>query len=194
MITETKFQEAALRLNCSIAVIKAVAKTESNGSGFLKDGQVVILFEPHIFWKQLQINGIDPNTVLAKTPSYNDILYPKWGTYSYGKNSEQHNRLERAVSINRNAALESASWGLFQVLGKWWKSLGYNSIQEFINEVSKDEDGQMEVFIRYVIVNNLANYLHNLQFDLFTSGYNGKGQVVKYSKILRDNYNYFKNK
>jgi hypothetical protein len=41
-------------------LIKTVYTVESNGSGFLKDGRAKILFEGHIFWKQLTDKGIPP--------------------------------------------------------------------------------------------------------------------------------------
>ena len=48
-LTEADYAAAAGRLGCSVAAIKAVAKVESKGSGFLPSGEPRILFERHVF-------------------------------------------------------------------------------------------------------------------------------------------------
>ncbi|NJM92326.1 MAG: N-acetylmuramidase family protein [Rhodospirillaceae bacterium] len=65
-----------------------------------------ILFERHIFHQRT--NGKFDAT-------HPDISHPKWG--EYGKASAQYDRLGRAMALDRQAALESASWGLPQVMG-----------------------------------------------------------------------------
>jgi two-component sensor histidine kinase len=52
-LTEEDYKRAARRLGCSVAAIKAVAEVEAPGSGFLPDGRPKILFERHIFRRQL---------------------------------------------------------------------------------------------------------------------------------------------
>ena len=173
MITEQKYIDTANELGIDVAAIKAVSEVESGGSGFLSTGEPVILFEPHIFWKRLIVHGIDPTSV--SNTSNSDILYKKWGTHPYGKVSEQHDRLRRAVDINRAAALESASWGRFQILGMHWNSLGYPSLQAFINDIYRDEDSQLDVFVRFIKANHLVDYLKNHQWAQFALRYNGSG-------------------
>lgn len=104
-ISEKSFITAATKIGCSITVIKAVDKVESRGSGFLSNGDVKILFEPHIFWKYLKKANI--------IPVQSDICYPTQGMQAYGSESMQHPKLQRAVKINRDVALMSASWGRF---------------------------------------------------------------------------------
>ncbi|MNS30167.1 hypothetical protein D3C72_621910 [compost metagenome] len=107
-LSEEDFQNAARLLNCEIATIKAVTEVESNGSGFLTTGEPKILFEPHIFWRELSKRNIDPNKHFKGNE---DILYSKWISGKYGAVNTQHGRLNKAVNINRDAALSSASWG-----------------------------------------------------------------------------------
>src|ERR687890_519428 len=106
MITDIQFEKSSKLLGVEPAVIKAVAKVESNGEGFLPDGKPKILFEPHIFWKQLRRRNIKPE---RHTKGNEDILYPIWKPGKYGTVSKQHDRLDRAMKINREAALSSAS-------------------------------------------------------------------------------------
>src|SRR5687768_5069995 len=106
MISEIQFEKSAFSPGVEPAVIKAVAEVESNDEGFLLNGQLKILFEPHIFWKQLRLKGIKPELHLQGNE---DILYPTWKPGKYGPVSKQHDRLNRAAKIDREAALLSAS-------------------------------------------------------------------------------------
>lgn len=164
-ISNEAFKKAANKIGCDIRAIKAVDTVESRGGGFLKKGDVKILFEPHIFWKQLRIQGV--------VPTVSDICYPKWGTKPYGKETEQHTRLQRAVALNRNAALMSASWGRFQIMGFNFKACGCSSIQMFINKMMESEESQLELFVNYIISSNLDDELVGKDWKAFAYQYNG---------------------
>lgn len=85
-IEETDYEEAAKKLNCEVAAIKAVAKTETGAYGsyfkFQQDDDYVpaILFERHHFHKYT--NG--------KYDKYSDISNPDSG--GYGPTSEQYSK------------------------------------------------------------------------------------------------------
>ena len=164
-ISNEAFKKSAAKIGCDIRAIKAVDNVESRGGGFLKNGDVKILFEPHIFWKQLRLQGI--------APTMSDICYPKWNTIPYGKESEQHSRLQRAVIINRSAALMSASWGRFQIMGFNFKACGCSSIQTFINKMMESEESQLELFVNYIVSSNLDDELIGKDWRSFASQYNG---------------------
>lgn len=161
-LTEQDYINAANKLGCEVAVIKAVSEVESNGGGFLPNGQPKILFEGHVFYR------------LTKGKfGVSNISYPKWISKYY--NEDQHKRLEKAVALDRNAALQSASWGRFQVMGENWKSLGYSSLQEFINAMYKDEGAHLDSFVRFVKTNKLDDELRRKDWVGFARGYNGSG-------------------
>jgi hypothetical protein len=184
MITEKQFIASAKLIGCKVGAIKAVAEVESSGGGFLPTGEVKILFEPHIFWKQLRLAGI--------TPVVSDICYPVWKTKPYGKVSEQHGKLQQAVLIHRESALKSASWGLFQIMGFNYKMCGCKNIQEFINKMMLSEDSQLELFTNYIINSHLDDELRNLDFKGFARGYNGASYAKnKYDIKLQNAYNKF---
>jgi hypothetical protein len=189
MITEEQYKESAKELNVEVAAIKAVAEVESSGNGFLSTGEPKILFEPHIFWKELEKRGIDPK---LHVKGNEDILYEKWGEKPYGKESEQHFRLQRAIEINRDAALCSASWGRFQIMGNNYADLGYSSIQDFINAMYKSEDEQLHAFVKYVGVNGLSKYLQKKDWISFARRYNGPSfEKNKYPEKLAAAYKKF---
>jgi len=128
MITEKAFNDSAALIGVDPATIKAVAEVESSGDGFLPSGHVKVLFEPHVFWRELKTRGIDPKTITGSE----DILYEKWGSKPYGKNSAQPERLERAIKINKDAALSSASWGKFQIMGFNYELAGFATLDAFV--------------------------------------------------------------
>lgn len=186
MISEKQFADSAKELNVEVAAIKAVAEVESSGDGFLADGKPKILFEPHIFWKELPKKGIDPNLFMEENP---DILYPKWKSGAYGPVSKQHDRLQRASKINREAALLSASWGRFQIMGFNWKACGAASLQEFVNDMHESEDKQLHRFTKYIRSTFLDDELRNHDWAGFARSYNGPMYVKnKYDTKLRTAY------
>lgn len=185
MITRQQYQNAALDLGCETAAIMAVAEVESKGSGFLADGKPMILFEPHIFWKELRKRGIKPVV--------SDVCYSVWGTKPYGRYSEQHDKLEKAAAINREAALCSASWGRFQIMGFNWKACGCASLQEFINAMYKSEDEHLRLFVNYIQSQQLDDELKELDWAGFARGYNGPAYTKnKYDIKLAEAYTKFK--
>lgn len=165
-ITEQHYAAAARALGCQVAAIKAVAAVESRGDGFLPTGEPTILFEPHIFHRLT--NG-------RFSRSHPDLSYPKQGTRPYGTKASQHSKLQRASALDRDAALQSCSWGKWQVMGFNWRKCGYDSLQAFINKMYRDEVAHLESFVSYVKAFGLADELQRLDFTGFAYGFNGPG-------------------
>lgn len=171
MITEKMFTDTAASLGIETEAIKAVAEVESGGDGFLPTGHPKILFEPHVFWSELKKRGIDP----TKITGAQDILYPVWGSKPYGKNSDQPNRLERAIKINKEAALSSASWGKFQIMGYNFELAGFITVDAFVAAMHIDEDQHLAAFANFIHNKGLGVYLNPFDPEKFALGYNGKG-------------------
>ncbi len=174
-LRESDLIDLAHSLEVEVAAIRAVTELESSGRGFLNNGLPKILFEGHIFWRQLKQSGYDP---AALQKGYEDVLYSKWtGKYYYGGEKEWE-RLTRAISILSEpevaeAAYASASYGLFQIMGFHYKSLGYDEILRFVADMRKNERRQLQVFGKFLEVNHLVPYLKNHQWAAFAKGYNG---------------------
>jgi len=189
MITEKAFNDSAILLGVEPATIKAVAEVESSGEGFLPTGHPKILFEPHVFWAELKKRGKDPKTITGAS----DILYEKWTTGKYGKTSAQPERLKRAIAINKEAALSSASWGRFQIMGYNWAASGFATLDAFIAAMHIDEDQHLYAFINFVKSKNLVDELQRKDWAGFAKIYNGAGyKANKYDEKLAAAYNKFK--
>lgn len=162
-------ERAAIRLDVPLAAIRAVNEVESRGQGFFEDGRPVILFERHIMYRQLNERRLDADRYVTTFPS---IVNPKRGGYQGG--TGEHRRLQQAMDIHRDSAIESASWGLNQIMGFHWQGLGYASPTEFATLMARSEADQLEAFIRFIEAEkNLLKALRAGKWEAFAAGYNG---------------------
>lgn len=163
-ITEADYQWAARTIGCEVAAIKAVAHVEAAGSGFLTSGEPKILFEAHVFSRY---------TFHQYDRSHPHISSKKWNRRLYKGGQAEHARLAEAARLNRDAALMSASWGKFQVMGFHWQALKYGSLQRFINAMYRGENEHLYSFVEYIKAYNLARYLKVRDWAAFANSYNG---------------------
>lgn len=161
-LTESDFKEAAQFLNCDVAAIKAVTKIESNGDSTDSQGRIKILFEGHIFY-----------SLTKGKYGITDISYPKWTKKYYSL--PQYGRFNRAFSLDKNAAMQSCSWGLFQIMGFNYDKCGFRDVGSFVDFMKESERNQLLCFCRFVKSRGLDDEIRNLQWAKFAYGYNGPG-------------------
>lgn len=170
-LTPRDIAGAAHALGCEVAQIMAVVEVETGGkSGFLDDGRPRLLYEPHIFFRRTNGRYGERAPISAKA----------WGTFPYGTLSEQWRRFLLAAELDRQAAIESCSWGLFQILGQNWQALGYGSAEAFFDAMHEGEAAHLDSFLRFVRANNLTDALRagNREANSwreFARRYNGPG-------------------
>lgn len=188
-ITEHQYNQIAEMTGLEVSVIKAVEYVESGGkSGFVAPGKPCILFEGHIFWRQLKNAGMDPSQV-SKLSGMDDILYPKYDKSKYVGGIKEYDKLSKALSINKEAAYSSVSVGAFQILGFNYKLCGFSSAEEYFKSSSESEYNQMISFIRFIRSSKLINFLRDKDFEGFARIYNGPGNYKVYAEKLRSEYN-----
>lgn len=174
---------AAERLGVTIKHINMLLKVESGGKSFDDKGRPIILYEPHIFHRR---------TGGKWSPS--NFSYAKWGMRPYpGSFDGRWAQMAEAAKHNRSAALESASWGLFQVMGFHWKALGYASADVFAEAMTSGEPAQLDAMVRFITVNGLKGALQACRAGdpdscrAFAKGYNGAGYAANdyHTKLAR---------
>ncbi len=169
---------AAIAIGCDIAAIKTVIAVESSGGGFLEDRRPKILFERHVFSKR---------TGGRFDSGHPDISSPKPG--GYGGEAAQYGRLERAIALDRRAALESASWGAFQIMGYHFEALKFADVDTFCFRMCQSEDDHLQAFAGFIKINHLADELRDQNWKGFARGYNGpQYRKNKYDTKLADAY------
>lgn len=95
---------------------------------------------------------------------------------------------ERMKQIDADAAMESCSWGLGQVMGENWKELGYTSVSELVASCMTIE-GQVELMERFIERHGLADELKRHDWAGFARVYNGAGyRKNSYDSKLRQAY------
>lgn len=151
-LSDQDIRELADQYNIEYAVLKAIIDVESRGFGFLTNSRATILFERHIFYRQIRDRfGKERADELMRL--HPDIVNTKTGGY-LGKEREW-TRLEKAMKLSEvngeytDLALRSASWGLGQVMGFHAEKLGYQNVYEMFASAMRDERGQVEMILRY---------------------------------------------
>jgi len=165
-LTDIDFIWAANQLGCELEVLKAVAEVESATSGFLPDGSPKILFEGHIFHRLT-------NGKYSKREIYKDISYPKWTSKYYEGGGQEYDRLKRAYDLNPVAAIKSASWGKFQIMGFNYNRCGFADVFEFMVAMDTSEKKHLDAFICFIKSYNLDKELREKDWEGFARGYNG---------------------
>jgi hypothetical protein len=168
-LTRADFEEIAARLNCEWEAVAAVAEVESGPlGGFGADGRPVILFERHLFSR--------------KTNSEYDASHPSISNRTPGgyprSQADRWAQLEQAYALNPEAALQSASYGRFQVLGQNFSNLGMPNAHDYVAKLARSEKDQLEAFEGFVRANGLADELQRKDWAGFASRYNGPGYAA----------------
>jgi hypothetical protein len=175
-LSQADIDQCAQQFQVEVPLVRTVYAVESGGVGFI-GVQPKILFEGHVFWAQLQQRHIDPQAHVAGNA---DILYPKWTSTHYVGGLAEYDRLKRACAIHEEAALSSASWGLFQIMGYHAKTLGYASVAAFVDAMKTKEAAHLAAFGRFISVKPpkgkaLIEFLKAHDWVNFAKGYNGPG-------------------
>lgn len=187
-ITEEVYQTVANLLDCEVAAVKAVKEVETGGLSALdSQNRPRILFEGHIFWNRLKKHGLNPESYKAKYPT---IVYPNWDRSKYTK--DEWKRLELARTINADAANESASFGMFQIMGMNYNKCDCATVTEFVH-ANYNEVSQFSLFVNFIYSCNLGRYLQSKDWTTFAKLYNGPGYAQnKYDQKLAKAYQKYK--
>jgi hypothetical protein len=160
---------AANRLRCDVAAVRAVCEIEAPKGGFFPDGTPTTLFEGHKFhaFTEGRFSEAHPET-----------SYESWTREFYGDWKREKERLAKAITLDRPAALKSASWGKFQIMGFNHAAAGFSDLQKFVNAMYRSEAAQLEAFVDFVIHEKLDDELRERRWADFARRYNGPGYRV----------------
>jgi hypothetical protein len=174
------FVEAASKLACEAAAIEAVVKTEVGIRGpFDSNGRPTILFERHVFDRLTNGKFRISNPTLSN---------PVAG--GYGHFSEQYTKLDAAMKLDASAALQSASWGAFQIMGENYEEAGFASVENFVAAMKQSVNKQMDAFVCFIENDPPLNKALQLKdWVTFARKYNGAGYTKnQYDIKMKHNY------
>jgi hypothetical protein len=160
----------AARLKCTSAALQAVAEVESAGVVFaLVKGkqEPLIRWEGHYFFARL-------DEVERKEAVRQGLASPNaGGVKNPASQAKRWEIVTRASKINRQAALESFSIGLGQVMTAHWGEAGLDRVEDLIALARSGAAGQIELMAKFIDKAGLADELQRLDVTAFARGYNG---------------------
>jgi hypothetical protein len=175
------YLRAANRLHCDVAAIRAVCEVEAPKGGFFPDGTPTTLFEGHKF------HAFTDGRFSAEHPG---ISYESWTREHYGNWEREKERLAEAIALDREAALKSASWGRFQIMGFNHAAAGFRTVQKFVNAMYESEAAQLDAFVNFVLHEKLDDELRERRWAAFSRKYNGPGfRANRYDEKLAAAFN-----
>lgn len=154
----------AHRINVSEDHFRAFFEVESAGRAYDRLGRPVMLFEPHVFFRNLR--GAERDRAVEA-----GLAYQRWRPGSYP--SDSYPRLKQAIQINQDAALKSCSIGLSQVLVENYSSVGYSSPWAMWQAFMDDEEEHVEAMLRFILANGIDDDLRAGRWEVVARVYNG---------------------
>ena len=153
-------------LGVHAAEVWTLLAVETAGCGYLADRRPQILFERHIFHR-LTGGQFDDGEISDPTPG------------GYGqRGAPQYERLALAISKDRNAALQSASWGIGQIMGMNYGEAGFDSVDDIVAAMTDSEDTQLLAIADFLQSTGLRSFLQAHDWTSFARGYNGPNYAV----------------
>lgn len=176
----------ANNLNIDPHMAFALFDVEAGGVAFCPDGKPLIRFEPHIFgqrhpdapWAVPYPSFASP----AERTQANNLMKETWEmTYDHGSSCATNHKewiaFEDALQMNAQAAYESISSGLAQMMGFNHDLNGYNTAQEQFEAFSHSEKAQIDALFSFIEnKRGLLSAIRTLDFARTAYLYNGQSQ------------------
>jgi hypothetical protein len=160
----------------------SVVAVETSGCGYLPDRRPKILFERHVF-SRLTDHRFDEDDP--------DISQRAAGGYG-APGAHQHDRLNAALQLDREAALMSASWGLGQIMGENFRAAGFHDVGEMVESMVASEDNQLRAMVGFMKTTNLTGTLRAHDWRGFARRYNGPNSAANnYDGLLEHFFHRF---
>lgn len=188
-LTRDDYERVAEQLGSEFAMVRAFSRVESRGSGFLSDGRPKILFERHWMYRFLERSG----AVMSNYKAVADVVNSSPGGYVGGVS--EYKRLNKAKGYNADMAVQSTSYGAFQIMGFHWERLGFDSPTHFEKQMGVSEGTQLEAVAAFILSDSdLHKAILDKEWNDIARIYNGPSYAKgKYHTKLKAAYEYFLN-
>jgi hypothetical protein len=170
-LTQAGIDAAAGTLGVGSNEIWAILMVETGGVGFLPDRRPQILYERHYFHRLTRgkFDTVDSN-----------LSAPNPGGYGE-EGAHQYDRLERAMTLDRQAAIASASWGLGQIMGRASTLIGFTDVESMVNAMMDSEDAQLAALSSFVrMMPRAVEALKANDWWTFAKDYNGRALMANF--------------
>lgn len=174
-------------LGTGVPELKAIKEVETGSKGAWDSSQrPCLLFEAHLFWRNLKAAGIDPE---KHRPGHPGILKSSWDRALYKGGPLEWDRLREAWGISKTAALQSASYGFPQVLAQ-----NFPDPFKFVSDCYQSEAAQAKYFGEFLKVSGILPHLRSHSWAEVARRYNGPGYAKnRYDQRLAEAYKKYGN-
>lgn len=167
LLAEAHIEAASVEYDVPAAHIGAVCDVEASGRGFdLSTKLPLILFEPH--WFRKLTGGKHDAAAPTVSHAYKARPYPR-------SQSERWVQMTTATALDPSAALQSASWGLFQVMGFNHRLCGYDDPFTFALAMGAGEKWHLHAAMKFIRAKGALEALRFGRWEEFERLYNGVG-------------------
>lgn len=157
--------------------IWTILAVETSGCGYLPDRRPQILFQRHVFHR-----------LTSRRYDDGQISDPRAGGYG-PRGAYQYDRLGKAIAKDRTAALQSASWGIGQIMGENYASAGFRNAEDMVTAMVQSEDQQVVAIGSFLVGTGLQASLEAHDWTTFARGYNGPHYAInRYDLRLNAEY------
>ncbi len=171
-LTREELNGLAESIDIDYASLMAFISVESGGKGFI-NGRIVIQFEPAWFKK--------------KAPFAPSGL---WSLNKVENQDKEYKAFSDAFHKNANAAMQSTSWGLGQIMGYHYARLGYKTVDDMVNAFKLSEYQQVKGIVKFIQTDpRLLKAIQTKNWHLVATYYNGGGYKELAIKYGREPYN-----
>lgn len=154
-------------------VLKAFIAVESGGRGFAENGKLIIQFEPAWFKRKAPY-----------APS------GKWSLNKIDRQAAEWEAFNDAFKLDPNAAMESTSIGLPQIMGFHYKRLGFDTVGKMWDFFKVSEQNQIECLIVFLCTDpRLYKAVQEKDWHMIAYIYNGAGYAAQAHRLGIKPYN-----
>jgi len=174
-LTQADYSVVADQLGVEWETLAAVAEVETGALGaFASDGRMIILFERHLFSRKTngRFDASHPQ-ISNRTPGG----YPR-------SQAERWAQLREAFALDPAAALESASYGRFQLLGQNYATMGLANAREYVALMARSERDQLAAYAAFIRANGLVDELQNHDWAGFARRVHGPAYAQNRVDVL----------
>jgi hypothetical protein len=166
-------KKIAQEFNIEFAALMAFIEVESGGRGFdPASGKIMIQFEPAWFKRKV------PNAPAGI-----------WSQNRVERQEREWIAFTDAFKINPDAAMESTSIGLGQVMGFHYRRLGYETVGAMWDDAKKGIDRQIWQMAMFIVTDSrLLKALKDKNWHMVATYYNGAGYRALAARIGREPY------
>lgn len=165
-------QQFAKEFDLDWKAVAAFIAVETGGKGFADNGKIIIQFEPTWFKRKAPY-----------APS------GKWSVNKVDVQSKEWEAFNDAFAKDANAAMESTSIGLGQIMGFHYARLGYKSVGEMWDDAKKGIDRQIWQLGKFIATDSHLFYALKVKaWHTVATLYNGSGYRTLAKKLGRVPY------